>query len=34
MNDPFGHIMMDASKYFPGVMMLSLLSNYIIDKER
>lgn len=33
-NDPFGHIIMDASKYFPGVMMLSLFSNYIIEKER
>jgi hypothetical protein len=32
-DDPFGHIMVDASKYFPGVMMLSYLSNYIMDKE-
>ena len=33
-NDPFGHIIMDASKYFPGVIMLSLFSNYLIDKEK
>lgn len=32
-NDPFGHIMMDASKYFPGIVMLSFISNYIVDKE-
>ncbi|HJU78145.1 MAG TPA: hypothetical protein VJ599_01090 [Nitrososphaeraceae archaeon] len=32
-NDPIGHIMVDASKYFPGVMMLSFLSKYILDKE-
>lgn len=31
--DPIGHIMVDASKYFPGVMMLSFLSKYILDKE-
>jgi hypothetical protein len=33
-NDPVGHIMMDASKYFPSVMMLSFLSKYILDKEQ
>ncbi len=33
-DDPLGHIMLDASKYFPGVMMLSFLSNYIVEKEK
>lgn len=32
-DDALGHIMLDASKYFPGVMMLSFISNYIVDKE-
>ena len=32
-NDPIGHIMVDASKYFPGVIMLSFLSKYILNKE-
>ena len=32
--DPFGHILVDASKYFPGIMMLSALSDYIINKEK
>jgi hypothetical protein len=33
-NDPFGHILVDASKYFPGIMMLSALSDYIINREK
>ena len=33
-NDPFGHILVDASKYFLGIMMLSALSNYIVGREK
>ena len=33
-NDPFGHILVDASKYFPGIMMLSALSDYLIGREK
>jgi hypothetical protein len=33
-NDPFGHILIDASKYFPGIMMLSALSDYLIGREK
>jgi hypothetical protein len=32
--DPFGHILIDASKYIPGIVMLSVLSNYIINSEK
>jgi hypothetical protein len=33
-NDPFGHILVDASKYSPGIIMLSALSDYIINREK
>ena len=33
-NDPFGHILVDASKYFAGIMMLSALSNYLVGREK
>ncbi|MDW0165326.1 MAG: hypothetical protein QOA14_09485 [Nitrososphaeraceae archaeon] len=33
-NDPLGHVMVDATKYFPGVMALSALSDYLIDREK
>lgn len=33
-NDLFGHILVDASKYFPGIMMLSDLSEYLISREK
>ena len=33
-NDPFGHILVDASKYFPGIMMLSALSDYFVGREK
>jgi hypothetical protein len=32
--DPFGHVLVDASKYFPAIMMLSALSDYIVGKEK
>jgi hypothetical protein len=32
--DAFGHIMVDASKYFPAIMMVSALSEYLIDREK
>jgi hypothetical protein len=32
-NDPFGHILVDASKYFPGIMVLSALSNYLVGRK-
>ena len=33
-NDPFGHVLVDASKYFPGIMMLSAPSDYLISREK
>lgn len=33
-NDPFGHILVDASKYFPGIMILSVLSHYLVGREK
>ncbi len=33
-SDPFGHILVDASKYFPSIMMLSALSDYLISREK
>ena len=33
-NDPLGHVMVDATKYFPGVIALSVLSDYLIDREK
>jgi len=33
-NDPFGHVMVDATKYFPGVVALSALSDYLINREK
>ena len=32
--DPFGHILVDALKYIPGIMMLSAISDYIINKGK
>ncbi len=32
--DPFGHILVDASRYIPGIMMLSVLSDYLINSEK
>ncbi|HEY7078980.1 MAG TPA: hypothetical protein VH500_04715 [Nitrososphaeraceae archaeon] len=32
--DPFGHILLDASKYIPGIMMLSALCDYLINLEK
>lgn len=32
--DPLGHVMVDARKYFPGVVALSVLSDYLIDREK
>ena len=29
--DPFGHILLDASKYIPSMMMLSAISDYLIN---
>jgi hypothetical protein len=33
-NDPLGHVMVDATKYFPGVVALSALSDYLINREK
>jgi hypothetical protein len=33
-NDPFGHILVDASKYIPGIMMLCALSDYLVCREK
>ena len=33
-NDPFGHVLIDASKYFPNIMMLSAISDYLISREK
>jgi hypothetical protein len=33
-NDPLGHVLVDASKYFPGIMVLSALSEYLINWEK
>jgi hypothetical protein len=33
-NDPLGHVLVDASKYFPGIMILSALSEYLINREK
>jgi hypothetical protein len=33
-NDPIGHVMVDAIKYFPGVVALSALSDYLINREK
>jgi hypothetical protein len=33
-NDPLGHVMVDAIKYFPGLIALSALSDYLIDREK
>ena len=33
-NDPLGHVMVDATKYFPGVIALSALSDYLIHREK
>ena len=32
--DAFGHILVDASKYIPGIMMLSVISNYLITSDK
>ena len=32
--DPFGHVLIDASKYFPSIMMLSAISDYLISREK
>jgi hypothetical protein len=32
--DPLGHILVDAAKYFPGIMMLSAFSDYLINREK
>ena len=34
LNDPLGHVMVDATKYFPGFIALSALSDYLIDREK
>ena len=33
-NDPFGHVLIDASKYFSSIMMLSAISDYLISREK
>jgi len=33
-NDAIGHILIDATKYFPGIMMLVGLSDYLINREK
>jgi hypothetical protein len=33
-NDPLGHVMVDATKYFPSVVALSALSDYLINREK
>ena len=32
--DPFGHILVDASKFIPGMMMLSAISDYLISRGK
>lgn len=32
--DAFGHILVDASKFIPGILMLSAISDYIINRAK